>query len=134
MADSKKAHFSKSPILKIFSQICLALILPYKFELIFMGLKQKKSKWLTKKTLIFKIANSQKKFAKISQIGRMDESKFWCFFWFPENSLLYVILRYTVYVGNYADLLCLIAICLAHFFENTCNILLKIRKVKMLKT
>ena len=41
-----------------------------------MGLKQKKSKWLTKKTLIFKIANSQKKIAKISQIGRMDESKF----------------------------------------------------------
>ena len=29
--------------------------------------------------------------------GRMDELKFWCFHWFPENSLLCVILRYTVY-------------------------------------
>ena len=36
---------------------------------------------------------------KISQnlYGRMDGSKFWCFPWFPENSLLCVILRYTVY-------------------------------------
>ena len=31
--------------------------------------------------------------------GRMDGSKFWCFPWFPENSLLCVILRYTVYIG-----------------------------------
>ena len=30
--------------------------------------------------------------------GRMDGSKFWCFPWFPENSLLCVILCYTVYV------------------------------------
>ena len=30
--------------------------------------------------------------------GRMDGSKFWFFPWFPENSLLCVILRYTVYV------------------------------------
>ena len=30
--------------------------------------------------------------------GRMDGSKFWCSPWFPENSLLCVILRYTVYV------------------------------------
>ena len=30
--------------------------------------------------------------------GRMDGSKFWCFPWFPENSSLCVILRYTVYV------------------------------------
>ena len=29
--------------------------------------------------------------------GRMDGSKFWCFPWFRENSLLCVILRYTVY-------------------------------------
>ena len=29
--------------------------------------------------------------------GRMDGLKFWCFLWFPENSLLCVILRYTVY-------------------------------------
>ena len=29
--------------------------------------------------------------------GRMDGSKFWCFPWFPENSLLCVILCYTVY-------------------------------------
>ena len=30
--------------------------------------------------------------------GRMDGSKFWCFPWFPENSLLCVILSYTVYI------------------------------------
>ena len=30
--------------------------------------------------------------------GRMDGLKFWFFTWFPENSLLSVILRYTVYV------------------------------------
>ena len=30
--------------------------------------------------------------------GRMDGLKFWCFPWFPENSLVCVILRYTVYV------------------------------------
>ena len=30
--------------------------------------------------------------------GRMDGLKFWCFLWFPENSLVCVILRYTVYV------------------------------------
>ena len=29
--------------------------------------------------------------------GRMDGSKYWCFPWFPENSLLCVILCYTVY-------------------------------------
>ena len=33
--------------------------------------------------------------------GRMDGSKFWCFPWFPENSSLCVILRYTVYVLNH---------------------------------
>ena len=32
--------------------------------------------------------------------GRMDGSKFWWFPWFPENSLLFVMLRYTVYVLN----------------------------------
>ena len=32
--------------------------------------------------------------------GRMDGSKFWCFPWFPKNSLLCVILRYTVYKGE----------------------------------
>ena len=32
--------------------------------------------------------------------GRMDGSKFWCFPWFPENSLLCVILRYTVTYFN----------------------------------
>ena len=38
-------------------------------------------------------------FMKISPnlYGRMDGLKFWCFSWFPENSLLCVILRYTVY-------------------------------------
>ena len=30
--------------------------------------------------------------------GRMDGLKFWCFLWFPENSLLCVKLRYTVYL------------------------------------
>ena len=30
--------------------------------------------------------------------GKMDGLKFWCFPWFPENSLLCVILHYTVYV------------------------------------
>ena len=30
--------------------------------------------------------------------GRMHGLKFWCFPWFPENSFLCVILRYTVYV------------------------------------
>ena len=34
-----------------------------------MEMKQKKSKWPTQKTEFFKIANSQKNFAKISQIG-----------------------------------------------------------------
>ena len=32
--------------------------------------------------------------------GRMDGSKFWCFPWFPENSLLCVILCYTVYLQS----------------------------------
>ena len=32
--------------------------------------------------------------------GRIDGSKFWCFPWFPENSLLCVILRYRVYLGS----------------------------------
>ena len=94
-------------------------------------------KILTRPSSFFKIANSQKIFAKkfwelailknelflsrpfwiffskkkiffcfipmkISPnlYGRMDGSKFWCFPWFPENSLLCVILRYTVYVKN----------------------------------
>ena len=30
--------------------------------------------------------------------GRMDGSNIWCFPWFPENSLLCVILCYTVYL------------------------------------
>ena len=30
--------------------------------------------------------------------GRMDGSKFWCFPWFSENSLLCIIIRYTVNV------------------------------------
>ena len=34
--------------------------------------------------------------------GRMDGLKFWCFPWFPENSLLCVILRYTVYVDSWS--------------------------------
>ena len=30
---------------------------------------------------------------------RMDGTQFWCFLWFPANSLLCVILRYTVYIA-----------------------------------
>jgi len=30
--------------------------------------------------------------------GGMDELRFWRFHWFPEGSLLCVILRYTVYL------------------------------------
>ena len=33
--------------------------------------------------------------------GRMDGSKFWYFPWFPENSLLCVILHYTVYTWHF---------------------------------
>ena len=29
---------------------------------------------------------------------RMDGTQFWCFLWFPANSLLCIILRYTVYI------------------------------------
>ena len=38
--------------------------------------------------------------------GRMDGSKFWCFPWFPENSSLCVILRYTVYIRNVENWWC----------------------------
>ena len=40
-----------------------------------------------------------KKKMKISPnlYDRMDGSKFWCFPWFPKNSWLCIILRYTVY-------------------------------------
>ena len=31
----------------------------------------------------------------------MDGTQFWCFLWFPANSLLCVILRYTVYIRKY---------------------------------
>ena len=61
-----------------------------------MGMKQKKIFFfLKKKQNIFCFIPM-----KISPnlYGRMDGSKFWCFPWFPENSLLCVILRYTVYV------------------------------------
>ena len=44
-------------------------------------------------------------FLKISPnlYGRMDGSKLWCLPWFPENSLLCAILRYTVYVPGSKD-------------------------------
>ena len=35
--------------------------------------------------------------------GRMDGSKFWHFPWFLENSLVCVILRYTVYLPNFVQ-------------------------------
>ena len=41
--------------------------------------------------------------------GRMDGSKFWCFPWFPENSLLCVILRYTVYVLGRLHSICVLS-------------------------
>ena len=43
-------------------------------------------------------------FTKISPnvYGRMNRSKFWRFPWFPANSLLCVILRYTVYIVIHA--------------------------------
>ena len=46
--------------------------------------------------------------------GRMDGSKFWCFPWFPENSLLCVILCYTVYI--FFKLVC------THYVVNELNI------------
>ena len=67
--------------------------------------------WRFRKTQFFWVGHFefffQKKIKKICFIpmkispnlyGRMDWSKFWCFSWFPENSLLCVILRYTVYL------------------------------------
>ena len=44
---------------------------------------------------------------KISPIlcGRMDWLKFWCFPWFPESSLLCVILRYTVYTHAFVSII-----------------------------
>ena len=33
--------------------------------------------------------------------GRMERLKFWCVPWFPENSLLCVILRYIVYIWKF---------------------------------
>ena len=46
-------------------------ILPYKFGLIFMGMKQKNSKWPTQKTEFFKIANSQNFFVKKCILGQI---------------------------------------------------------------
>ena len=51
--------------------------------------------WSKKKNFFWKM--------KISQrfCGSKDGSKFWWFPWFPKNSLLCVILRYTVYMRNF---------------------------------
>ena len=49
--------------------------------------------------------------------GRMDGSKFWYFPWFPENSLVCVILRYTVYVLQIAF------VCLRTVTNNWSNVL-----------
>ena len=60
-------------------------ILPYKFGLIFMGIKKKKKKFekkiqngRLKKSSFFKIANSQNFFAKISEIGPWVSRIEWC--------------------------------------------------------
>ena len=49
--------------------------------------------------------------------GRMDGSKFLGFPWFPENSLLCVILRYTVYILYHKTVLTLAGY--SHIFELT---------------
>ena len=187
MADSKKAHFSKSPILKIFSRKFLRFVLglvglydakgidvaqriwpwgcPTKLKnsqkvpkMHFLAVSELLSDSLTaiyielhqcplhhsilltqgqiweifakkfwelailKSELFlsrpFWIFFSKKKIffcfipMKISPnlYGRMDGSKFWCFPWFPENSLLCVILRYTVYV----KVCCKMILCFVH--------------------
>ena len=175
MADSKKAHFSKSPILKIFSWKSLRSVLglvglndakgidvaqciwPWgcltkaqkqpknAFSVLFgcfwafVGQPHGHIRWATSMPFASfnptnprtNLRNFRKKFLRIGDFekwtffesailnfffrknfffllhshenqpkficGRMDGSKFWCFPWFPENSLLRVILRYTVY-------------------------------------
>ena len=76
---------------------------PYKFELIFMGIKhflfffeKRIQNGQLEETEIFKIANSQNYFAKISQIGPWVSRIDWCqghkcFPWFPGNFLLCAI-------------------------------------------
>ena len=109
MADSKKAHFSKSPILKIFSWKFLRLVLGL------VGLIDAKyiENWQFWKSQFYWVGGHFDFFSKIffcfipmkispNLYGRMDGSKFWCFPWFPENSLLCVILRYTVYIVCFA--------------------------------
>ena len=134
MAASKKAHFSKTPILKFFLRKFLRFVLglvglndakginvaqriwpwggPTKAQ------KQPKStenaffeNWRFWKMSFFWVGHFEFFFRKKKNFfcfipmkispnlyGRMDGSKFWCFPWFPENSLLCVILCYTVYV------------------------------------
>ena len=65
-------------------------ILQYKFGLIFKKIKQKKNIFFC--FILMKISPNL--------YGRMDGSKFWCFPWFPEKSLLCVILCYTVYIDQ----------------------------------
>ena len=172
MADSKKAHFLKSPILKIFSRKFLRFALgsvglndakgidvaqhiwpwgcpteaqkqPKSTENAFFGcfwafvrqphghihwatsmpfasfnLTKDRSQRFSRKNFEnwrfwkmsffwvshfeFFFLKKKKKFCfipmkiSLNLYGRMDGSKFWCFPWFPENSLLCVILRYTV--------------------------------------
>ena len=80
MTDSKMAffqngRFSKSPILKMHFLTVFELLSDSLFQFFcFIPIKISPNLY-----------------------GRMDGSKFWCFPWFPENSLLCVILRYTVY-------------------------------------
>ena len=132
MADSKKAHFLKSPILKFFSRKFLRFVLglvglndtkgidvaqciwpwgcPTKaqkqpknaFSVLFWELAILKNElflsrpfWIFFSKIFFFFCFIPTKISP-NLYGRMDGSKFWCFPWFPENSLLCVILRYTV--------------------------------------
>ena len=87
MADSKKAHFLKSPILKIFSRKFL------RFVLGLVGLND--AKGIDVAQCIWPLGCPTKAQERPKNAFSV---LFGCFPWFPENSLLCVILRYTVYV------------------------------------
>ena len=104
----KNGHFSKSPILKNFSRKFLRLVLglvglndaegidvAQRIGLWGCPTKAQKQPKSTKKAFFGCFCFPMK--ISPNLYGRMDGSKFWCFPWFPENSLLCVILRYTVY-------------------------------------
>ena len=66
-------------------------VLPYKFGLIFMGMKKKNQNGRLKKTEFFNSANSQYFFAKISWIGSWVSRINWCeWHW---CGLTYIVVR-----------------------------------------